>query len=909
MAAAVLPLAAYSPVDFGRDELQRALAERGLKVHVSVEVVDAPPETYRITGNRIDGGDLRGAMYGLLDAAEQVRLTGHIRPSEGRPATPIRGIRRFLHNANMERGWYHSREYWTEFIRMLARNRYNRLNLVFAHQTNYLAPPYPYWLSLPDFPEVRVPGLSKEEQGRNLETLRFISQTAADHGIDFTLGVWQHDVQPGQKPTVVGLTEDNIGLYSRNALRQVLAACPAIRAVQMRTNSESGIPRDRQVTFYRDFIFPAIRQAGRLVTLDLRGWLMHEDMLRGALDSGLPVRLSTKYWAEHLGRPYQPAETWPNYSYFDFLRKPRQWQFYWELWGLGSHRVLLWGDPEYVRRAVPTFTMSGSSGFEIDPPLAQKGYGNGPGEWDIFTSEQQNRNFWKYDFERYWMFYLLWGRLSYDPKTAERVWLAEMERRFGGAARNVLTAYTSASEVLHEIVAAHLADPNMYIWPEINPGGLIEGYRELPTSDRRFVAGAVEAVRNRIHGTGSAKQGPEETASILLALATSSENATASATGTLGTAHKEWQGTLPDFQVLAHLARYHAHKQLAAEGLELFYQTSGEASLLAARKEAAQCVEIWRDLVRLTDGLYSPNLTFGPDDNGHWKDKLPYVENDLANVEERIKIWKQFGRFDYGFDFGAAVEGGDPQSYRRQPYVLRNTVEPRFLPVDPQSATDGYGWEAQGERAIEGIGLAPYGEVRAVSPRPSHLPANALLGDAIHGRGEQTFRVRVKDNEYKVYVLRPDGTSAMTSMKAENGMLRITFPGPEWTVSGVVIQSTQTTAPSPPPPVRHTLPRPRFVHQTAERALAGKPLTLALRVSQLQNVRSVRLHYRAVNQLATFKTLEASPAKAVFTIPAADIEEHHDLMYYFEIIDMQGGGWFLPDPQRATPYFVVNVEK
>ena len=54
------------------------------------------------------------------------------------------------------------------------------------------------------------------------------------------------------KPSVEGLTRENIGPYSHAALEMVLAACPAIRSVQMRTNTESGIPSARQVEFYRD---------------------------------------------------------------------------------------------------------------------------------------------------------------------------------------------------------------------------------------------------------------------------------------------------------------------------------------------------------------------------------------------------------------------------------------------------------------------------------------------------------------------------------------------------------------------------------------------------------------------------------------------------------------------------------
>src|SRR5439155_4429659 len=144
------------------------------------------------------------------------------------------------------------------------------------------------------------------------------------------------------------------------------------------------------------------------------------------------------------------AETYPGYSYLGFLEKPRFYDFYWELWALGSHRIMLWGNPDFVRRAVPTFQLSGSKGFEIDAPPTQKGFGNRPGTWDVFTDAQRDRVFWKWDFERYWLFYLLWGRLSYDPQAGDAVWGDEMRRRFGAAAGDALDAYRESSRVVSE---------------------------------------------------------------------------------------------------------------------------------------------------------------------------------------------------------------------------------------------------------------------------------------------------------------------------------------------------------------------------------------------------------------------------------------------------------------------------
>ena len=73
-------------------------------------------------------------------------------------------------------------------------------------------------------------------------------------------------------------------------------------------------------------------------------------------------------------------------------------------------------------------------------------------------------------------------------------------------------------------------------------------------------------------------------------------------------------------------------------------------------------------------------------------------------------------------------------------------------------------------------------------------------------------------------------------------------------------------------------------------------------------MKAVRLHYRPLNQLAKFKTLENAGAKGVFTIPAVDVSPRWDLMYYFEILNKENTGWFDPDPRVATPYYVVRIE-
>jgi len=912
-----LASASSAPVAFGTTELNHSFSERGITpIRFETKISGGHPGSYTIQPGqpvRITGGDERGLMYGLLAAAEQIRTLGHFSPEAGSPHTEMRGIRYFLANAAMEKDWYYSKEYWDDYFRMLAYNRFNRFNLVFGSQTAYLVPPYPYLVSLPEFPQVQVPSLTPEQREQNLQMLKYISQDAADHGIDFALGLWEQNVWPGMKASVQGITAQNIGPYTYAALKKILQLCPAIRSIQIRANSESGIPKDQQLKFYNTYFFPAIHDAGRPVILDLRAWLLAPGMLDAVEHSGIPVRISAKYWAEFLGRPYQPAETWPEYSYLDLLQKPRPYQFYWELWGVGSNRLLLWGDPNYVRRAVSTFGLGDAEGFEIDPPLALKGFGNGPEPWGIFTESQKQRVFWKWEYQRYWLFYMLWGRLSYDPHTPDSLWRDELRKRFGDAAPQVLEAYMQASRVMPEIVAAHLSDPNLYLWPEVNPGGLIDDYIDIRPSDWRYIASIPDAVQNELNGTASAKQTPTETSELLDSIAAKIAEAVDKAKEKIGSGNKEWESSEPDFEVLELMARYHARKMLAADHLEYFYKTADGSALEGAKNELQDALTIWESLVHLTDGVYPEQMIFGPDDFGDWKDRLPYVQFDLQLIKEREDIFKRFGHFDYGFDFGdinPIPRGQHIWPYRFTHYVDENNVEPRFTAINGSMAyTDmqGYGWLDDASRETVGIPLSPYLEIRSAAKNPQHLPNDVLFRDYVRGEGEQRFRVDVSPGEYKVSFLHPDRSVTTASLHTDGDSLVIPFPQGSWSVSGLILQGSGAQATPPPEKSPKQEARPGFSHVPSTTVEAGKPLTVTLEISPSSSAKLVRLYYRPVDQLADFKVLEASPAHATFTIPGADISSKWDLMYYFEVLNDQNSGWFVPDPAVTTPYYVVKT--
>jgi hypothetical protein len=84
------------PREFALQSYDDAVRARGLKPERARirAVLDAgAPETFRILGQTVFGGDLRGLMYGIFEAARQIRDDGRLKEGKHSPALAIRGVR------------------------------------------------------------------------------------------------------------------------------------------------------------------------------------------------------------------------------------------------------------------------------------------------------------------------------------------------------------------------------------------------------------------------------------------------------------------------------------------------------------------------------------------------------------------------------------------------------------------------------------------------------------------------------------------------------------------------------------------------------------------------------------------------------------------------------------------------
>ena len=84
------------PREFGLQGYEAAVRARGLKperYRIQAMLDSGAPGSFKIRGRSVLGGDLRRLMYGLLEAAGQIRENGRLRETAAEPAFAVRAVR------------------------------------------------------------------------------------------------------------------------------------------------------------------------------------------------------------------------------------------------------------------------------------------------------------------------------------------------------------------------------------------------------------------------------------------------------------------------------------------------------------------------------------------------------------------------------------------------------------------------------------------------------------------------------------------------------------------------------------------------------------------------------------------------------------------------------------------------
>jgi hypothetical protein len=397
-------------------------------------------------------------------------------------------------------------------------------------------------------------------------------------------------------------------------------------------------------SFWHD-VFHQMKQARPDLHVDLRVKDLPDEVIDDALRQGLNARVNTKYWMEQMGLPFHPTHV-PRqnqhdrrHGYADLLRYPQRYRVHWQLWSGGTTRLLLWGDPDYVRRFAESARLYDGNSFEVNEMLATKMLGepHDAKPRDILTPRYR---YYEYEFERYWDFYRLWGRLTYNPATAPEVWQREFQSRFGPkAGPELMQALHLASQVLPRIVAAsyrYQYFPTTRGWAEMNHEDDLAKFAGEEGSDIQQFENPKDEAARLLQGGDTAMRRPQDTsrwfAQISGGILSGVEAAQAAAGPNPG---NEFLSTVTDLKILAGLARYHSARLLAAVSYNLYKSTGALSRLDEAIAQEKRAVQAWSEIVTAAGDVYSKDLAFGAHNVGfrrHWSEEFALVQADFEKL-------------------------------------------------------------------------------------------------------------------------------------------------------------------------------------------------------------------------------------------------------------------------------------
>ena len=200
-------------IQFALSKLKKALAEKGdvLSVKALGEkaqmVVSTTDNTLKAEGFslkrekdilKINGGDERGAMYGILEIAQQLRLgttLSTIQDKKEEPTTEFRAIKfnspymayRTGEVATQHDWTCRDLKFWEKYLDNMAENRFNVLSLWSLHLFHYM-------VKSKSFPEASH--FTDDEMGEWRKFWRQLFRMAHERGIETYIINWNTFVSP-----------------------------------------------------------------------------------------------------------------------------------------------------------------------------------------------------------------------------------------------------------------------------------------------------------------------------------------------------------------------------------------------------------------------------------------------------------------------------------------------------------------------------------------------------------------------------------------------------------------------------------------------------------------------------------------------------------------------------------------
>lgn len=684
------------PVSFGVSRLEQALNKAGQQVrkidlrkglndaNVVVQVITTKePSSIQKQGFQIEHKnkvlfisaiDAAGAMYGALDAAEQIRMGKAWQAITAKKVNPYFTVRALKFNLPwssyrvgpaMDQHLEVCRDlkFWQRFIDQMAENRFNVLSLWNVHPFSYMVKP------------VNFPGannFSEKEMGEWKHFWTSLFRMAKERGIEPFIVNWNIAVSP-EFAKKYGVRERNdtseiVKHYTREVVAQVINEYPDLAGIGITladwmsnfTSKTSSLPemspKDRE-DWIEQTVVAGIKAANRPVKFLHRSVLSSDpsEMRRVINNANLPdtTLVEIKFnWSHGHSTPIL-ALTHDSHSgkkddgYWSPM--PANYRIQWMVRN-EDFFILRWGQPDFIRKHIANNSAAYVNGYFV----GSEGYIPAKD----FSHKNGVHKTWEYAFEKQWLFYQLWGRLLYDPTTPDFVFESAFDNRYGNKrGKALLKAFSSASQMPLRLASFHGStwDYTLYsegfLSPFTSNGGLHDTVSSFISIDELIDHTVLDpnyvSIPEYVNQTIEKKELAQGKISPLV-LADSLEADSKTVlnlvkqlrTGSSQTLACE----LEDLETWAWLSKYFADKVRAGVALYTFRVTGEKAKQQMAVQLLTNCVGVWEKIGKLTASHYQEVPYIDDHSSGgnaykdalrfSWIKYLPQVERDIILANE-----------------------------------------------------------------------------------------------------------------------------------------------------------------------------------------------------------------------------------------------------------------------------------
>lgn len=643
-------------------------------------------EAYSLTVNKkeitIAGGDERGLIYGTLSLVEDIKngvLPTALQSKSEQAELPFRAIKydlpwdSYRHSPALDVHIETCKDlkYWEKFLDMMVENRFNALTLWNLHPYNYMVKPknYPEACSFTDAEmtewQALFHGIFKMAEERGIDTYIFpfniFVSPAFAKAHNVMLGNIEHNHISNTLPDTSSLVKN----YTRECITQMLQEYPELDGLGI-THGEmmGGMTPEEREQWLHETIIEGMRLAGRKTKL------VHRIPLSANKNSGGSTSREAELITRHI------IETEAN---LDFIEKPiwADMKFNWShahstpklikvhggklydgyfnpvpekykvTWTARNEDFLClrWGVPDFVRTHITENHKAYMGGYFIgsETYIPAK---------DYFTKNTEGVA-WQYAFERQWLFYKIWGRLMYNPKTPDAVFEAEFTQKFGKNGKNLLQANALAGKTPLTLASSFDCTWDFTLYsegflarnPKTNNVDYISVDRQInqPPLDPDYVS-VKDFVQNSIE-----KKTFEKSKITPPIMAERLKNDCTQALELVKNIDVSKDKTLmyevADVKIWANLGLYFSEKTQGAIALQMYRKQGNEANKVLAIKYLEKALRYWDEVVKISQPLYNemPLVHFSQQTNMskealnklrfHWS----IVRNEVANDVEIAK--------------------------------------------------------------------------------------------------------------------------------------------------------------------------------------------------------------------------------------------------------------------------------